>query len=57
MTEYINKLLNSLYDFRDMFTMEETFVFTGIFIAAVSIVIGLLLDRLFKKDHKKSTED
>ena len=57
MTEYINKLLNSLYDFRDMFTMEETFVLTGISIAVVSVVIGLLLDRLFKKDNKKSTED
>jgi hypothetical protein len=37
--------------------MEETFILTGISIVAVSIVIGLLLDRLFRRDKKKSAEE
>lgn len=48
--------LTSLYNLREAFTMEETFIFTGIFVLAVGIGLGFLVGWIFDMDNKDSEE-
>jgi hypothetical protein len=48
--------INSLYDLRDMLTMEETFILTGIFALALGIGLGFLGEWIFRKENERSDE-
>ncbi len=49
-------LIHSLYDIRDMLTMEETFILTGIFILVLGVGLGFLGEWIFRKENENSEE-
>jgi hypothetical protein len=53
---FTNILSFSLYNLRDMFTMEETFILTGIFVLLLGTGLGLLCAWLSSKNDEQSDD-
>lgn len=53
---FFTRAINSLYDLREAFTMEETFILTGIFILVLGVGLGFLGEWIFRKENEKSDE-
>ena len=44
-------------DWMKSLTMEQTFIVTGFVILLIAIPVGFLLERIFRKENERNSED